>query len=79
MDYTGRNSRIMDHEVTLKEIQQFFVDYMINDTLGAISIAHLMHADREPDKAFSENCLAFSTLHSMAVLRQEHQPRCLVL
>lgn len=40
---------------------------MINDTLGAISTAHLVHADREPDKARSENCLALATLHSMAV------------
>ncbi|MBA0690103.1 hypothetical protein Goari_007799 [Gossypium aridum] len=67
MDYTGQRPRIMDHEVTLEEIQKFFVDYMINDTLGAISTAHLVHADREPDKACSENCLALATLHSMAV------------
>ncbi|KAK8607293.1 hypothetical protein V6N13_053035 [Hibiscus sabdariffa] len=63
MDYTGRSPRIMDHE----EIQKFFVDYMINDTLAAISAARLVHADREPDKARSENCLALATLHSMAV------------
>ena len=35
----------------LQEIQQFFVDYMINDTLGAISTAHLVHADRDPEKS----------------------------
>lgn len=40
---------------------------MINDTLGAISTAHLVRADREPDKARSENCLQLATLHSMAV------------
>lgn len=51
----------------LQEIEIFFVDYMINDTLGAISTAHLIHADREPEKAFSENCLQLATLHSMAV------------
>ncbi|XP_007036161.2 PREDICTED: RNA-dependent RNA polymerase 2 [Theobroma cacao] len=67
MDYTGSRPRIMDHEVTLEEIQKFFVDYMINDTLGAISTAHLVHADREPDKARSEKCLELATLHSMAV------------
>ncbi|KAH7528494.1 hypothetical protein FEM48_Zijuj05G0078100 [Ziziphus jujuba var. spinosa] len=67
MDYTGRRARIMDHDVTLEEIQKFFVDYMINDTLGAISTAHLIHADREPDKAFNEKCLQLATLHSMAV------------
>lgn len=40
---------------------------MINDTLGAISTAHLVHADREPEKAMSKKCLALSELHSMAV------------
>lgn len=67
MDYTGRRPRIMDHEVTLEEIQRFFVDYMISDTLGAISTAHLVHADREPDKALNSKCLQLATLHSMAV------------
>ncbi|PON93354.1 RNA-dependent RNA polymerase-type [Trema orientale] len=67
MDYIGRRPRIMAHDVTIEEIQKFFVDYMINDTLGTISTAHLVHADREPDKAFSEKCLQLATLHSMAV------------
>ncbi|KAL3835176.1 hypothetical protein ACJIZ3_009912 [Penstemon smallii] len=67
MDYTGRRPRIMDHEVTLEEIQKFFADYMISDTLGAISTAHLVHADREPDKALSSKCLELASLHSMAV------------
>ncbi|KAM3380945.1 RNA-dependent RNA polymerase 2 [Capsicum galapagoense] len=67
MDYTGRRPRIMDHEVTLEEIQRFFVDYMISDTLGAISTAHLVRADREQDKALNPKCLQLATLHSMAV------------
>ncbi|GFZ17486.1 RNA-dependent RNA polymerase 2 [Actinidia rufa] len=67
MDYTGRRPRIMDHDVTLEEIQKFFVDYMINDTLGTISTAHLIHSDREPTKALSPKCLQLATLHSMAV------------
>ena len=53
--------------VNLQEIQKFFVDYMINDTLGAISTAHLVHADREPDNARSKKCLELANLHSMAV------------
>lgn len=67
MDYTGRRPRIMDHTVTLQEIQKFFVDYMINDNLGAISTAHLIHADHDPAKALSPTCLHLATLHSMAV------------
>ncbi|XP_042494893.1 RNA-dependent RNA polymerase 2 [Macadamia integrifolia] len=67
MDYIARRPRLMDHEVTLEEIQRFFVDYMINDTLGVISTAHLIHADRDPAKARSPKCLQLATLHSMAV------------
>ncbi|KAL6583859.1 RNA-dependent RNA polymerase 2 [Orobanche minor] len=67
MDYTGRRPRIMDHDVTLAEIQKFFADYMISDTLGTISTAHLIHADRESEKALSSKCLELANLHSMAV------------
>lgn len=67
MDYTGRRPRVMDHDVTLEEIQNFFVNYMINDTLGAISTAHLVLADREPNRARSKKCLELANLHSMAV------------
>lgn len=67
MDDNARKPRIMDHDVTLEEIQKFFADYMINDTLGAISTAHLVHADREPNKALSGKCLELASLHSMAV------------
>lgn len=67
MDYTACRPRIMDHDVTLEEIQRFFVDYMISDTLGTISTAHLVLADREPEKALSPKCLRLAELHSMAV------------
>lgn len=40
---------------------------MINDTLGTISTAHLVLADREPSKARSFKCLQLAKLHSMAV------------
>ncbi|KAM1295499.1 hypothetical protein ACFX2H_015291 [Malus domestica] len=67
MDYSARRPRMMDHDVTFEEIQKFFVDYMINDNLGAISTAHLVHADREPDKALDSKCLQLADLHSQAV------------
>ncbi|CAI0398833.1 unnamed protein product, partial [Linum tenue] len=67
MDYLGGRPRIMDHKVSLEEIHKFFVDYMVNDTLGAISTAHLVLADREPEKACSSKCLELAQLHSMAV------------
>jgi len=67
MDYTATRPRIMDHDVTLEEIQKHFVSYMINDALGVISTAHLIHADRNPLKARSPECLQLAALHSMAV------------
>ncbi|PKA52670.1 putative RNA-dependent RNA polymerase 2 [Apostasia shenzhenica] len=67
LDYIGLSSRLQDHEVTLVEIQKFFVNYMINDSLGAISTAHLVYADSEPLKARSPKCLELASLHSMAV------------
>ncbi|CAL9232409.1 unnamed protein product [Arabidopsis halleri] len=67
MDYAGSRPRIMDHDVTLEEIHKFFVDYMISDTLGVISTAHLVHADRDPEKARSQKCLELANLHSRAV------------
>lgn len=67
MDYTAGRPRIMDHVVTIEEIQKHFVDYMISDSLGAISTAHLVHADRDPMKARSPECLQLAALHSMAV------------
>ncbi|WOK96399.1 hypothetical protein Cni_G05106 [Canna indica] len=67
MDYTPPRKRLMDHDVTLEEIQKFFVDYMLNDTLGVISTTHLIYADSEPNKARSSKCLELANLHSMAV------------
>ncbi|KAF8703377.1 hypothetical protein HU200_032177 [Digitaria exilis] len=67
MDYAATRPHILDHFVTLEEIQKHFVSYMINDALGAISTAHLIHADRNPLKARSPECIQLAALHSMAV------------
>lgn len=40
---------------------------MISDTLGVISTAHLVHADRDPEKARSQKCIELANLHSRAV------------
>jgi RNA-dependent RNA polymerase len=40
---------------------------MINDNLGAIANAHLVHADHEESKARSLQCLLLANLHSAAV------------
>ncbi|XP_078448155.1 RNA-dependent RNA polymerase 2 [Wolffia australiana] len=66
-DYFPRRPRITDHDVTIEEIQRFFVEYMADDTLGAISTAHLVHSDLDPCKARSDACCRLARLHSVAV------------
>jgi RNA-dependent RNA polymerase len=43
------------------------VSYMTNDALGIISTTHLIHADHNPLKARSPECLQLAALHYMAV------------
>ncbi|KAK9926920.1 hypothetical protein M0R45_024128 [Rubus argutus] len=78
MDYSARRPRIMDHDVTLEEIQKFFVDYMINDNLGAISTAHLVHSDHEAEKALSPNVWSWQTCTPwlLTLPKLVHQLKC---
>lgn len=67
MDYVGRQPIKLDHDVTIKEIQEYFVNYMLNDSLGVIANAHVVYADRDPLKARSQKCQLLARLHSKAV------------
>lgn len=46
---------------------EFFVKAMINDSLGVICNAHVVHADRSPLGALDENCLLLAQLAATAV------------
>ncbi|KAK8567431.1 hypothetical protein V6N13_105398 [Hibiscus sabdariffa] len=67
MDYSPAPSSTLDHEVTIEEIEEYFTNYIVNDSLGIISNAHTVYADREPGKAMSRPCLALAKLFSIAV------------
>ncbi|XP_030468173.1 RNA-dependent RNA polymerase 1-like isoform X1 [Syzygium oleosum] len=67
MDYTPAPLEQLDHDVTIEEVEEYFVDYMLNDSLGIIADAHTVFADREPEKAMSAKCLELARLHSTAV------------
>ncbi|CAK9168826.1 unnamed protein product [Ilex paraguariensis] len=67
MDYTPAPPMLLDHEVTIEEVEEFFTNYILNDSLGIISNAHTVLADREPSKAMSGPCLELSRLFSIAV------------
>lgn len=67
MDYVAPESTVLDHEVTMEEILDYFANYIINDSLGIIANAHTAFADREPLKAMSDPCIQLAQLFSIAV------------
>lgn len=54
-------------DIKMDDICQFFIDYMKNDALGPICIAHLAFADVMPKKACDPICLELAKLQSLAV------------
>lgn len=67
MDYSPVPSQVLDHDVTIQEVEEYFVNYIVNDSLGIIANAHTVFADREPGKATSAPCIALAKLFSIAV------------
>ncbi|GMP93116.1 hypothetical protein CsSME_00043083 [Camellia sinensis var. sinensis] len=67
MDYTPAPSMLLDHDVTIEEVQEYFANYIVNNSLGIISNAHIVFADKEPSKAMSDPCIALAKLSSIAV------------
>ncbi|KAH0675158.1 hypothetical protein KY285_022959 [Solanum tuberosum] len=51
----------------LQEVEEYFANYIVNDSLGIISNAHVVFADREPDMAMSDPCKKLAELCSIAV------------
>ncbi|KAJ9135706.1 hypothetical protein P3X46_032858 [Hevea brasiliensis] len=66
-DYTAAKSMILDHDVTIEEVQEYFADYILNDSLGIICHAHIVFADKEPFRAMSKECIELAKLSSIAV------------
>ncbi|KAJ7954353.1 RNA-dependent RNA polymerase [Quillaja saponaria] len=67
MDYTPAPSMLLDHDVTIEEVEEYFANYIVNDSLGIISNAHTAFADKEYEKAMSSQCIELSKLFSVAV------------
>ncbi|CAI6011244.1 unnamed protein product [Closterium sp. NIES-65] len=71
----GRSSDPMDYQpakqdshapVTMQDVHGFFVDHMLNDSVGIICNAHVVHADRSPSNAFDPNCLTLARQAALA-------------
>ncbi|OVA04184.1 RNA-dependent RNA polymerase [Macleaya cordata] len=67
MDYDAAPSMLLDHDVTIEEVEQYFANYMINDSLGIIANTHTAFADKELLKAESDECIELAKLFSIAV------------
>ncbi|KFK24634.1 hypothetical protein AALP_AA8G005100, partial [Arabis alpina] len=50
-----------------QEIEEYFTNYIVNDSLGIIANAHTAFADKEPLKAFSDPCIQLAQKFSIAV------------
>ncbi|CEG64383.1 hypothetical protein RMATCC62417_01363 [Rhizopus microsporus] len=66
MDYTAAKPRLVE-DVTIRDIQRFFVNYINNDNLGQIANAHLATADMSDKGAMDGRCILLAQLHSEAV------------
>ena len=51
----------------VQEVEEYFVNYIVNDSLGIIANAHTVFADREHGKAMSHPCIELAKLFSIAV------------
>ncbi|KAJ8530900.1 hypothetical protein K7X08_023781 [Anisodus acutangulus] len=67
MDYSPAPSTELDHDVTIEEVEEYFTNYIVNDSLGIIANAHVGVANREPDMAMSYPCKELAQLFSIAV------------
>ncbi|KAJ4286996.1 hypothetical protein N0V90_012877 [Kalmusia sp. IMI 367209] len=67
MDFTPEKSVDSSEPITVKDITDFFVAHMKNDTLGRIATAHLAQADASKNGVRDYKCLELAKLHSQAV------------
>ncbi|OWM90725.1 RNA-dependent RNA polymerase 1-like [Punica granatum] len=67
MDYTAAPPIELDHDVRIEEVEEYFVNYLLNDSLGIIANAHTVFADRSSAKARCPKCIELAELFSIAV------------
>lgn len=67
MQYDPAEAKLSGRPVTSQDLIEFFVRNMVNENLGAICNAHVVHSDRSEYGAFDENCLKLAELAAIAV------------
>lgn len=53
--------------VTVRDIVDFFLEYIVNNNVGRLSINHLCWSDLDPDGVFSDKCLQLAEIHKVAI------------
>ncbi|KAL6003376.1 multidrug resistance protein [Asimina triloba] len=67
MDYTAPPPVLLDRDVEIEDMEEYFTNYMVNDSLGIIANAHTAFADKELAMANSDACKELAQLFSIAV------------
>ncbi|CAH9086896.1 unnamed protein product [Cuscuta europaea] len=67
MEYAAAEVQELPRAVTHQQIADFFVKNMVNESLGAICNAHVVHSDLSEYGAFDEKCLKLAELAAIAV------------
>ncbi|KAF5208272.1 RNA-dependent RNA polymerase [Thalictrum thalictroides] len=67
MDYSPAEAKKLPRPVTSEDIIDFFVKNMVNEKLGTICHAHVVHADRSEYGALDKNCIRLAELAAIAV------------
>ncbi|KAK7283081.1 hypothetical protein RIF29_12346 [Crotalaria pallida] len=68
MDYsTPKENAAVRRQVTVRDITNFFAKNMVNEHLGAICNAHVVHADSSDYGAMDEKCIRLAELAAQAV------------
>lgn len=67
MDYIAAEARKLPRDVTTQDIIDFFTKNMVNESLGRICNAHVVHADLSADGALDEKCIKLAELAATAV------------
>lgn len=66
-DYDPPPPRTVNRPIVARDLIQFFYDYLQNDTLGRIAVAHLAAGDYFADGIRNPVCVELAQLHSKAV------------
>jgi hypothetical protein len=66
-DYPRVPDNELDREVTVRDMSNFFVQFMETDQLGQICSRHLQVADQKPMGVFDQDCIKLADMASRAV------------